>query len=160
MYRTRHGQGDVLDAVDAQRGLAERFGVAHLVEAFVFALVEVHDVAGGRSADHDDRESVDGGFQQRRQSVEESRRRHGQRHRRPGVEKAFGGGRIDRVGLMPHTDIAHAHALRDACEIGDGNADHAIHVADAVRHQRLGKVMRRVRDGLVLFFCHRNLHSY
>ena len=139
-----HHQGDVFDAVHAEGRLAEPLGVAHLVEAFVFAFVEVHDVAGGRSADHDDRESVHGGFQQGRQAVEEAWCGHGQRDRGARRDEAFRGRGVDRVLLVAHGDEAHSHVLGDACEIGDRDADHAIHVPDAVGQQRPGKVMRGV----------------
>ena len=80
---------------------------------------------------------------------------------------------------MAHAHESHTHALRDAREIGDGNADHAIHVSYAVGHQHPRQIMRRISDlpiigslpfgirthardhrFICMFFCHRNLHSY
>ncbi len=150
MHGARHGERDVFDLVDAEGFLAEGLRVVHLVEALVFAFVHVDDMAGRGAADHDDRESVGGGFEHGGETIEEAGGGDGQRHRRLAGQEAFGRGGVDRVLLMAHADEPHAHALRDTREIGHGDADDTIHVLDAVRHERLGQVVRGIGEILLL----------
>ena len=163
MHGARHDQRNVLDPVHAERRLAELLGIAHLVKTLIFAFGKIHDVAGGRSADHDDRITVRSRLKQCRQSVEETGGGYGQGHRWPAGNESIGRGRVDRILLMAHTDVAHAHALGDAGEIGDRDADHTVHVPDAVLHQDPCKIVRGIGQILTLhvlvFVCHCYLQS-
>ena len=144
-----HSKRNVFDLVDAERFLAELLRIVHLVEAFVFAFVHVDDMASGRTADHDDREAVRGGFKQRCQTIEEARRGNGERHSWATGEESFGSGSVHRVLLMAHADEADAHALCDTCEISDRDSDDAVHMLDTVLDERLGEVVGRIREILV-----------
>lgn len=149
MHGAGHSKRNVFDLVDAERFLAELLRIVHLVEAFVFAFVHVDDMASGRTADHDDREAVRGGFKQRCQTIEEARRGNGERHSWATGEESFGSGSVHRVLLMAHADEADAHALCDTCEISDRDSDDAVHMLDTVLDERLGEVVGRIREILV-----------
>ena len=149
MHGAGHGERDVLDLVDAEGFLAEGLRVVHLVEALVFAFVHVDDVAGRGTADHDDRETIGGGLEHGGEPIEEAWGGDGQCHGRLAGQEALGRGCVDRVLLVAHADVAHAHALRDTREIGHRDADDTVHVLDAVRHERLGQVVRRIGEILL-----------
>jgi hypothetical protein len=144
--RARQADTDVLRPIDAVRGLRVGLRRIHLVELFVVALLQVDDVALARAADLDHREAVDGGSRQRDQAVEETRRRDreadaGLLRQKAGSSSGIAGGR-----LVMKADVADAFGLREARQVGDRNAGHAVDRVQAVQLQRIDDEVKAVRD--------------
>ena len=142
--RAGHADADVLRVQHPEGRLAQRLGDGQLVHLLVVALLQVDDLALGRTADEDHREAVGGGVGQRRQAVQEARRRHRQADARLGGEEAGRRGGIAGVLLVAEGDDPHALGLRLAREVGDGNARQPEDGVDAVELQGVDDEMETV----------------
>ncbi|SPA43029.1 protein of unknown function [Cupriavidus taiwanensis] len=147
---TRDADADVLRVQHAERRLGVRTGDGQLVHLFVVTLLQVDDLALARAADQDHREAVGGGMRQRRQPVQEARRRHGQAYARLLRQEARNRRGVAGVLLVAEADDAHAVGLRQTGQIGDRNAGQAVDVFDAVQLQRVDDQMKTI--GLCLMF--------
>ena len=70
----RHADADVGGMQNAESRLAQRLGNGELVHFFVVALLQIDDLALGRTTDQNHREAVGRRIGQRRQTVEKARR--------------------------------------------------------------------------------------
>ncbi len=139
-----HADADVGGVQHAERRLAEWPGNRQLVHLFVVALLQIHDLALGRTADQDHRKAVRRGIGQCRQTVEEAGRRHGEAD--AGLLREEAGDRRGVAGvlLVPERDDAYAGGLREAAEVGDRDAGHPVDGLDAVKRERLDDEMEAV----------------
>ena len=142
--RARDADADVGGMQHAERRLAERPGDRQLVHLFVIALLQVDDLALGRAADLDHRKAVRRRIGQRRQTVEEAGRRHGEAHAGVLCEVAGDCRGVAGVLFMPERDDADAGGLCQAAEVRDGDARHPVDRFDAVELERLDDEMEAV----------------
>ena len=150
----READADVLRVQHAIGRLAQGLGDGELVHLLVVALLQVDDLALRRARDQDHREAVGGGMGERRQAVQEARRRHGEADAGLLGQEARDRRGVARVLLMAERQHADAGGLRQAAEIGDGNARHAVDRVDAVQLHRIDDEAEAVRQVLGLFrFC-------
>ena len=149
--RAGDADADVRGVQHAEGGLAERLGDGELVHLLVVALLQVDDLALGRARDQDHREAVGGGVGERGQPVEEAGGRDGQAD--PGLlgQEARDRGGVAGVLLVAERDHPHARRLREAAEVGDRDAGHAVDGADAVELERVDDEVEAVgQNGLRL----------
>ncbi len=141
----RHADSDIGRMQHAEGGLAERFGDGELVHLLIVALLQIDDLALGRTGYQDHREAVGGGVCQRGQTVEKTRSRHGEAD--AGLFRQIAGDRggVSGVLFMPERDDAHTGALRKPPEIGDRDARHTIDRVDAVEFQRIDDEVKAIR---------------
>ena len=152
-YRRADGAGnadaDIGGVQHAECRLAQRLGDGELVHFLVIALLEIDDLALGRTGNQDHREAVGGGVRQSGQAVEEAGRRHGEAD--AGLLGQEAGDRGGVAGVLLVTERQHANAggLRHAAEIRDRNAGHAIDRVQAVELERVDDEIEAV--GEILF---------
>ena len=94
--------------------LAERLGDRELIHFLIVALLQVDDLALGRAGDQDHREAVGGGVRERREPIEEARRRHRDADARLLGEEAGDRRRIAGVLLVAEREHAQPRGLRHA----------------------------------------------
>jgi hypothetical protein len=142
--RARQADADVGGVQHAEGRLAQRFCDRQLVHLFIVALLQIDDLALGRSRDQDHREAVRGGIGQRRQAVEKARRRHRQADAGFFGQEAGDCRRIAGVLLVPERDDADAFGLRHPAEIRDRDAGNAVDGGDAVELERIDDEMKAI----------------
>ena len=142
---------DVLGVQHAEGRLAQRPGDRELVHLFVVALLQVDDLALARAADQDHREAVGRRVGQRREAVQEARRRH--READAGLlRQETGSGRgVAGMLLVAERDQAHAFRLHHACQVGDGDAGQGENGVDVVELQGIDHQMEAVDRLRALF---------
>ena len=127
-----------------ERRLAQCLGDRELVHLFIVALLQIDDLAFRRSADQDHRKAVGRRVGQRDQAIQEAWRRNRQANARRLGQIAGDRRRVAGVLLMPEGNHPHARCLRQAAQIGNGNARNAVDRLDAIQHQRVDDKMEAV----------------
>ena len=145
----RKTNADVLGVQHAERRLAQRLCDRKLIHLFIVALLQVDDLALGRTRDQDHREAVGGGMRQRGEAVEEARRRNRQADAGFLGQEAGDRSRVACILLVAERQHADARRLRHAAEIGDRNARHAVDGVDAVELERIDNEMKAIREFLL-----------
>ena len=130
----------------AERRLAQRLGDGELVHLLVVALLQVDDLAFGRTADQDHRKAVRRRIGERDQAVQEARRRDREAHARRLCQPPRDRRRIAGVLLVPERDHPHPLGLRQTAQIGDRDARDVIDRLDAVQLQRVDDQVEPVRQ--------------
>ena len=149
--RPRHADADVGGMQHAERRLAQRLGDGELVHLLVVALLQVDDLALGRTRDQDHREAVGRGMGERGQAVEKARRRHRQADTGFLGQEAGDRRRITGVLLVAERDDANARGLRHPAEVGDRDAGHTVDRVEAVELERIDDQMEAIRQFLLCF---------
>jgi hypothetical protein len=98
--RSRYADADIGGMQHAERRLAERLGDGKLIHLLVIALLQVNDLALGRTRNQDHGEAVGRGVCQRGKAIEEAGRRH--READPGLlgEETRNGGGVSGILLV------------------------------------------------------------
>ena len=135
--RARDADADIGRMQHAERRLAQRLGDGELVHLLVVALLQVDDLAFGRTADQDHRKAVRRRIGQRDQAVQETRRRDGEAHARRLRQESRDRRRVAGVLLVPERDHPHPLGLRQTAQIGDRDAGDVVDRLDAVQLQRV-----------------------
>src|SRR5208282_5934150 len=133
--RARNTDADVLGPLDAVGGFGKGLGRVHLVELFVFALLQIDGGPIARSADLYHREAVGGGIRKSHHTVEKAGRRDGQADARLLRQIAGDRRRVTGGGFMAEADIAAPRGLGQTGQIGDRYAGDAIDSVEAVQLQ-------------------------
>ena len=160
--RARQADADIGGMQHAERRFAKRLGDRELVHLFVVALLEIDDLALGRTGDQDHRKAVGRGIGQRGEAVEETG--GGYREADAGLfrQEAGDGCGITGVLFVPERDDANARGLGHAAKVGDRNAWHAVDRGEAVELERVDDEVEAIRlltlgFGLVhvnaLYYC-------
>ena len=135
---------DIGGVQHAERRLAQRFGNGELIHLFIVALLQVDDLALGRTRDQDHREAVGGGVGEGGQAVEKTGRRNREADAGFLGQEAGDRGGVAGVLLVTEGDHADARGLRHAAEIRDRNAGHAIDRGKSVELQRIDHEVKAV----------------
>jgi hypothetical protein len=130
----------------AERRLAQRLGDGELVHLFVVALLQIDDLALGRTRDQNHREAVGSGVGQRGQTVEKSGRRHGEADAGLLGQKAGDRGGIAGVLFMAERQDANACGLRHTAEVRNWDAGHTVDRVQAIELERVDDEVKAVRQ--------------
>jgi hypothetical protein len=122
-------------------GLGQRFGRRKLVEFLVVALLEVDDVPLAGPGDLNHRKAIRGGVGERDEPVEKARRGDRQADTRLLRQEPRCRRRVTGVALVTETDVADARRLRDARNVGDRDADHAVDGPDIIEFEGIDNQM-------------------
>ncbi len=137
-------QRDVLDLVDAEGVFGEGRSVSALVEALVLALLQIHRMAHRGTGQLDAGPAILGRLFKGSEAVEETGSRNGKEHAGTAGKEALGSSSVSCICLMAHTDVFDALGLSNAGEVGDGDANHAIHVLHPIGNDGVCQKMHAV----------------
>ena len=135
--RARKTNADIGRMQHPERRLAQRLGNRELIHLFIVALLQVDDLAFGRTGDQDHRETVGSGVRERGQAVEKTGSRHRETHAGLFGQVTGDRCRITGVLLMAERNDADAGGLRHAAEVGDRDTRHAIDRSEVVELERI-----------------------
>ena len=146
-YSTCHAHSNIFGAIDAIGSLGKGLGHVHLVEPLIVALREVDNVAVARAANLYHGEAIGGGCRQGGEAIKKAWGRHGEADAWLTGEIATDSSGITCRLLVAEPDVADAHLLSMAGEVGDGDTHDTIDSVHTITFEGIDHEVHAVGKG-------------